>query len=209
MRIGARLLTFGYQTRPDLPLRAGRPRRQGLVRDRRGTARKRFPYRVGAPGEHFVRNSLAVLAALRALGADIDARPAGAGVALSRADGPRRAHAARMRRTADILLIDESYNANPASVRAALAAMATTPREEFPRRIAVLGDMLELGDAARGAAPRPKEAVDAAGVDLVFACGPMMKLLMTTLRPRSAAPGPHPRPSWRTLCWTRCGPATW
>ena len=47
-----------------------------------------------------------------------------------------------------ILLIDESYNANPASMRAALAAMATTPRADFPRRIAVLGDMLELGEAA-------------------------------------------------------------
>ncbi len=44
-----------------------------------------------------------------------------------------------------ILLIDESYNANPASMRAALAALATVPRTRFRRRIAVLGDMLELG----------------------------------------------------------------
>ena len=55
-----------------------------------------------------------------------------------------------------ILLIDESYNANPASVRAALAAMATTPRETFARRVAVLGDMLELGDASPDTASRPR-----------------------------------------------------
>ena len=63
------------------------------------------------------------------------------------------------------------------------AAMATTPRQEFPRRIAVLGDMLELGDAAADLHRRLKEAVDAAGVDLVFACGPMMKLLVDDLAP--------------------------
>jgi UDP-N-acetylmuramoyl-tripeptide--D-alanyl-D-alanine ligase len=80
-----------------------------------------------------------------------------------------------------ILLIDESYNANPASVRAALAAMATTPREAFPRRVAVLGDMLELGVASAELHRGLKEAVDAAGIDLVLACGPMMKLLLDDL----------------------------
>jgi UDP-N-acetylmuramoyl-tripeptide--D-alanyl-D-alanine ligase len=82
-----------------------------------------------------------------------------------------------------ILLIDESYNANPASVRAALAAMATVPRVDFPRRVAVLGDMLELGQAAADLHRGLKEAVDGAGVDLVFACGPMMKLLFDELKP--------------------------
>jgi UDP-N-acetylmuramoyl-tripeptide--D-alanyl-D-alanine ligase len=82
-----------------------------------------------------------------------------------------------------ILLVDESYNANPASVRAALAAMAATPRESFPRRIAVLGDMLELGEASPELHRSLKEAVDAAGADLVLACGPMMKLLLDDLAP--------------------------
>ena len=112
-----------------------------------GVGSQRFPYRIGAPGEHYVKNSLAVLAALMALGADAMrclpalvrvTAPAGRGARtlLDAAGGGR------------ILLIDESYNANPASVRAALAAMATVPREDFPRRIAVLGDMLELGRAS-------------------------------------------------------------
>ena len=91
-----------------------------------------------------------------------------------------------------ILLIDESYNANPASVRAALAAMATTPREAFARRIAVLGDMLELGEASAELHRSLKGAVDAAGVDLVLACGPMMKLLLEELpRGRQGTWAPH------------------
>ena len=80
-----------------------------------------------------------------------------------------------------VLLIDESYNANPASMRAALAALATVPRETFARRIAVMGDMLELGPAAGEFHQGLKDAVDAAGVDQVFACGPNMRLLFDRL----------------------------
>src|SRR5262249_35467862 len=76
------------------------------------------------------------------------------------------------------------YNANPASVRAALAAMATVPRADFPRRVAALGDMLELGEAAGELHRGLKEAVDTAGIDLVFACGPMTRLLFDALVPR-------------------------
>ena len=102
-----------------------------------------------------------------------------------------------MRPDGPILLIDESYNANPASVRAALAAMATTPREDFPRRVAVLGDMLELGEASADLHRGLKEAVDAAGVDLVLACGPMMKAAARRPRDRrSRAPGRRLRRSW-------------
>ena len=69
--------------------------------------------------------------------------------------------------------------------------MATTPREAFARRIAVLGDMLELGEASAELHRALKEAVDAAGVDLVLACGPMMKLLMEELAAEPA--GAHGR----------------
>ena len=178
--VGAKIVTFGYHEEADfrgLQVDLG-PKGSSVIA---GSGSQRFPYRVGAPGEHYVKNSLAVLAVLSALGADAMrclpalarvSAPAGRGARtqLDHPDGP-------------ILLIDESYNANPASVRAALATMAATPREDFPRRVAVLGDMLELGDASEALHRGLKDAVEAAGVDLVLACGPMMQLLHEDLAP--------------------------
>ena len=128
-----------------------------------GIGSQRFPYRVGAPGEHYVKNSLAVLAVLFALSADAMRRlPALARIAAPAGRGARTVLEAPDGR---ILLIDESYNANPASVKAALSAMATTPRAEYPHRVAVLGDMLELGQASADLHRGLKEAIDAAGID--------------------------------------------
>ena len=138
-------------------------------------------YRLAIPGAHIVQNSLAVLAALQAAKVDIEQAvpalaalkpPAGRGTRteLSNGDG-------------SVLLIDESYNANPASMKAALSVLATVPRERYRRRIAVLGDMLELGNESPQLHAGLKEAVDAAGADLVFACGPQMAHLFETLPP--------------------------
>ena len=136
-------------------------------------------YKVGAPGRHLVSNSLAVLAAAKLAGADLalaalalaDLKPAsgrGTRVTLDLPDG--RA-----------LLIDESYNANPASMRAAIALLGQAEIGPRGRRIAVLGDMLELGpqgaDLHRGLA----EAVEAQATDLVFCCGPLMRALWDAL----------------------------
>ena len=77
------------------------------------------------------------------------------------------------------LLLDESYNANPASVRAALSVLSLQPAA---RRIAILGDMLELG--AAGPTEHASLAPDAAAAaDLVFACGPLMRHLFDALPP--------------------------
>ena len=79
------------------------------------------------------------------------------------------------------LLIDESYNANPASMAAAIALLGQAPISGQGRRIAVLGDMLELGPEGeslhRGLAP----ALEAAQVDLVFCSGPLMHALWQAL----------------------------
>jgi UDP-N-acetylmuramoyl-tripeptide--D-alanyl-D-alanine ligase len=178
--VGAKISTFGFAKDADIVcIQANLEAKGSSVIA--GLGSQRFPYRVGAPGEHYVKNSLAVLAVLVALGADPMRRLA----ALARISPPVGRGARTQLEAPDgrILLIDESYNANPASVRAALAAMATTPRADFPRRIAVLGDMLELGDASPDLHRSLKEAVDAAGVDLVLACGPMMRLLYDALKP--------------------------
>jgi UDP-N-acetylmuramoyl-tripeptide--D-alanyl-D-alanine ligase len=178
--VGAKIVSFGYSAEADVVcIQANLEAKGSSVIA--GLGSQRFPYRVGAPGEHYVKNSLAVLAVLVALSADPLRRLA----ALARIAAPVGRGARTQLGAAEgrLLLIDESYNANPASVRAALAAMATTPREDFARRIAVLGDMLELGEAAGDQHRGLKEAVDAAGIDLVLACGPMMRLLYDTLKP--------------------------
>jgi UDP-N-acetylmuramoyl-tripeptide--D-alanyl-D-alanine ligase len=177
--IGAKILSFGYADTSDIRcIQANLEARGSSVIAGQGS--QRFPYRVGAPGEHYVKNSLAVLAVLLTLGADAMRRL----TALARVTAPTGRGARTVLDAPDgrILLIDESYNANPASMRAALAAMATTPRTEFPRRVAVLGDMLELGEASADLHRGLKEAVDAAGVDLVLACGPMMRRLFDDLK---------------------------
>ena len=114
-------------------------------------------YKLGAPGRHLVLNSLAVLAAASLAGADL-ALAALALAELAAADRPRRAHRRSIVPGGSALLIDESYNANPASMRAALALLGQAPVGPRGRRIAVLGDMLELGPQRRRTAPRPGRA---------------------------------------------------
>jgi UDP-N-acetylmuramoyl-tripeptide--D-alanyl-D-alanine ligase len=136
-------------------------------------------FKLGAPGRHIVRNSLAVLAAVKLVGADL----ALAAVALAGLVPPtgRGQRIALDLGTGKALLIDESYNANPASMRAALDVLGQAPLGRRGRRIAVLGDMLELGpdagDLHRGLA----DAIIAAKVDVVFCAGPLMRELWEAL----------------------------
>ena len=138
-----------------------------------------FPVHLAMPGRHIAENALAVAAALYAIGADV---PKGLEALASLAPPTGRGLRSVLRIGAgEALLIDESYNANPASMRAALAALAAVPRSKYSRRIAVLGDMLELGGEAPALHAGLKSAVDEADVDLVFACGPHMKGLYDAL----------------------------
>src|SRR3990170_5022114 len=136
-------------------------------------------YGLGAPGRHLVQNSLAVLAAVKMAGANVTlAARALDGLHAQAGRGARTMIAAAGGRMA---IIDESYNANPASMRAALAALGLTPRSEFSRRVAVLGDMLELGPEGPKLHQELAEVVDGAGVDVVFACGELMGSLFEAL----------------------------
>jgi UDP-N-acetylmuramoyl-tripeptide--D-alanyl-D-alanine ligase len=80
-----------------------------------------------------------------------------------------------------LLLIDESYNANPASMRASLALLGEAKLGPRGRRIAVLGDMLELGPRGEAFHRELAEAVRGNRVDLVFCCGPLMRTLWEAL----------------------------
>jgi UDP-N-acetylmuramoyl-tripeptide--D-alanyl-D-alanine ligase len=136
-------------------------------------------YKLGAPGRHLVLNSLAVLAAVALVGGDL----ALAALALAELQ-PASGRGSRMALDVPggaVLLIDESYNANPASMRAALDLLGHAEVGARGRRIAVLGDMLELGPRGAELHGALAGAVVANRVDLVFCCGPLMRALWEAL----------------------------
>jgi UDP-N-acetylmuramoyl-tripeptide--D-alanyl-D-alanine ligase len=136
-------------------------------------------YKLGMPGRHMAINSLAVLAAASLAGADL----ALAGLALSQAQpaaGRGVRHVLEVGH-GEATLIDESYNANPASMAAALNVLGAAAVGPHGRRIAVLGDMLELGPTAPQLHRGLIEAVRANHVDLVYCCGPLMRNLWDAL----------------------------
>ena len=136
-------------------------------------------YKLGAPGRHLVLNSLAVLAACVLARADL-ARAALALAQLQPAPG-RGSRVTLQLPGGSALLIDESYNANPASMRAAIALLGQARVGPRGRRIAVLGDMLELGAAAAELHRGLAASLAQAKIDLVFCAGPLMQSLWQAL----------------------------
>lgn len=135
--------------------------------------------RIGAPGRHVAQNALAVLGAAHLAGADI-ARVAVALGTLSAEAGRGQRHVLR-HPGGPFTLIDESYNANPASMAAALALLNATPVSGQGRRIAVLGDMLELGAHSAELHAGLAELIVGSGTATVFLGGPEMKALADIL----------------------------
>ena len=136
-------------------------------------------YKLGMPGRHMAMNSLAVLAAASLAGADL----ALAALSLSQIEP---AAGRGVRRALDLdngeaTLIDESYNANPASMAAALSVLGQAAIGPHGRRIAVLGDMLELGPTGPALHRGLNEAINANRIDLVYCCGPLMRNLWDAL----------------------------
>ena len=136
--------------------------------------------KVGMPGRHIVQNMLAVLGAANLVGADM-AKVAMAMATLA-AESGRGARHVLQHPEGTFTLIDESYNANPTSTRAALSLLnATAPEGARGRRIAVLGDMLELGrQSGKLHADLARPIVDAE-VNSLFIGGPEMSVLKNAL----------------------------
>jgi UDP-N-acetylmuramoyl-tripeptide--D-alanyl-D-alanine ligase len=154
---------------------------------------RRIEYRLGAAGEHWVLNSIAALAVVEALGADV--AKAAARLGEVRALPGRGARRRLKFGSGTVEFLDESYNANPASVRAMLAVLARTAPAPGGRRLLALGDMRELGEYADSLHAGLADAVAASGAAQVFLCGPHMQALWQRLaaaqkgayRPDSAA----------------------
>jgi len=142
---------------------------------------KNLSFRVGAPGRHMVMNALAALTAASALGADIQAgAKALGGFTAIGGRGSRRSILGGA-----AVLIDESYNASAASVRAALSVLRLTKGR---RHVAVLGDMLELGDHSRAEHESLADDICHAA-DILYTCGDWMKFLYDAVP--SASRGVH------------------
>lgn len=135
--------------------------------------------RIGAPGRHMVQNVLAVLGAAQLVGADIG-EVASALADLSAERGRGRRHILRHPK-GPITLIDESYNANPASMAAAMALLNATSVSGEGRRIAVLGDMLELGSHSAKLHAALAELIVGTETRTVFLGGPEMRALADIL----------------------------
>ena len=127
------------------------------------------------PGRHWVMNALAALGAAVAAGADPE-RAAAALAGLEALPGRGRRHALAWR-GGTLTLIDESYNASPAAMTAALAVLGAIAPAPGGRRVAVLGDMLELGAAAASLHRALAAPLAAAKVDRVFLVGTAMAAL--------------------------------
>jgi UDP-N-acetylmuramoyl-tripeptide--D-alanyl-D-alanine ligase len=180
---GAKIITFGRAKTADVRLLDAIPAVGGGALVTADLGDIRLCYTIAEPGEHWIVNSLGVMAAVRAAGGDL----ASAGLALAEMGGMKGRGA---RHTLDVpggtaLLIDESYNANPASMRATLKALAATPAT---RRLAVLGSMKELGDFADAFHRQLAEPLIEAGVSHAILVGPEMLSLADELGKAAATP---------------------
>ena len=169
-----RILSFGAREGADARLLSSEPDGEGqtIVAKLGG---ERIGFRVGAAGAHIAMNAIAALLAVRELGADV-ARAAAALANFTALKGRGARFAA-----GGIEIIDESYNANPASMAAALDLLGQTRPKPPGRRIAVLGDMLELGEGSADLHRGLAGPIAAARADLVFLCGPHMTSLWQAL----------------------------
>jgi UDP-N-acetylmuramoyl-tripeptide--D-alanyl-D-alanine ligase len=173
----AHVITFGLGKGADVRAIEGVPADGGTLVSARlpGT---HLSFTLSMPGKHWIANAMAVLAAVQAVGGDL----AVAGLALARLPGmPGRGERRRIR-TADggeALLIDEAYNANPASMAATLAQLG---EENGRRRVAILGAMKELGAQSVALHAGLAEPILAAGIDDVLLVGEEMAPLAQALK---------------------------
>ena len=173
-----RVLRFGEREGADARLLLFEADAEGAIVEADVLGR-RLRYRLAAPGRHLATNSLAILLAAEACG--VSAEQAAATLGGFSAPKGRGERVRLFAQGAPFTLIDESYNANPTSMRAALALVGDAKVASPARRIVALGDMLELGPAAERLHRDLEIDVSVHLVDKVFAAGPLMRALFDAL----------------------------
>lgn len=171
----ARMITFGESGAADIRLVGYRS--DGVSSEVTASVfGETLDYVLDAPGKHQAMNSLAVIGAARAVG--VSAARATAGLkGLGAAAGRGAQTKVRLASGAQILILDESYNANPTSMAAALALLGQLKPAGKGRRVAILGQMLELGEAGPALHAGLAEPLVAAGVDALYVAGALMDSL--------------------------------
>lgn len=137
------------------------------------------------PGKHIAMNALSVLLAVKAVKGDLK-KALTALETLQPVQGRGNRESLDLGDPANpVTLIDESYNASPVAMRAAFKVLALIDPGRGGRRIAILGDMLELGADAPRLHAELAMPLQAANVSLVYTCGPLMKNLHDALPPQN------------------------
>ncbi len=173
-----RILTFGASAGSDARLLSVSGSGEGSKVEAEILGR-RCDFRIGALGAHLAHNAVGALLSVAALDGDLlNAAAAFASFSALKGRGARFTVAVQ---GGAATVIDESYNANPTSMNAALALLGSAQPGPAGRRIAVLGDMLEMGPEGEALHAALAHDVELAGTDLVFACGPQMGALWNAL----------------------------
>ena len=173
------LLCYGQKRGSDFWMREMKPGPDGCEISVRARG-KDINYEISVPGEHMALNSVGVLGASMLMGADVE-KSADAMSRILPADGRGTRYTIGGSGAMGITIIDESYNANPASMEAALGVLGDHEGVKTKRRIAVLGDMLELGKQSRKYHEALAKPLSASKADIVFLVGAEMEYLAKIL----------------------------
>ncbi len=173
-----RIVAFGEGKEADARLLSCRPSSKGS-RVEADILGQRVSFELCAAGRHQAINAMAALGAVNAVGADIERA---ARTFESIRPTPGRGDRHRVNTGLETFtLIDESYNASPVAVEAALAVLSAMPIQSPGRRIAVLGDMLELGEKSKSLHQGLAETLAENKIDLVFTAGLRMSHLFDAI----------------------------
>jgi len=174
----ASIRTFGVAADADVRLIEWQPHDDGSTVTAEVDDLK-LAYRIPTEGRHIALNSTGVLAVVQAIGADV----VHAAQSISESEAPKgRGSREKIAwHGSSLTVIDDSYNASPVAVKAALNALALVPVAQDGRRLVVLGDMLELGDQAPAYHAALAGLCVDSGAELVFTAGPLMQNLFDAL----------------------------